>query len=40
MKKKYKRGNQIPFVTTDVSEAIMKRSKFRNNYLKIKLMQT
>ena len=33
---KYKRGNQMPFVTKDLSEAIMKRLKLRNNYLKSK----
>ena len=41
IKKKCKRDNQMPFVTKDLSEAIMKRSKLRNNYLKNKkLMQT
>ena len=34
--KKYKRGNRMPFVTKDLSKTIMKRSKFRNNYLKNK----
>ena len=34
--KKYKRGNQMPFVTKYLSEAIVKRSKLRNNYLKKK----
>ena len=34
IKKKYKRGNQMPFVTKDLSKAIMKTSKLRNNYLK------
>ena len=29
-------SNQIPFVTKDLSKTIMKRSKLRNNYLKIK----
>ena len=36
MKKKYKRGNQMPFVTKDLSKAIMERSRLRNNYLKNK----
>ena len=36
IKKKYKRGNQMPFVAKDLSKAIMKRSKLRNNYLKNK----
>ena len=35
-KKKYQRGNQIPFVTKDISKAIMKKSELRNNYLKDK----
>ena len=34
LKEKYKRGNQIPFVTKDLSRAITKRLKHRNNYLK------
>ena len=34
IKKKYKGGNQMSFVTKDLSKAIMKRSKLRNNYLK------
>ena len=38
--KKYKRGNQMPFVTKDLSKVIMKKFKLRNNYLKTKLMQT
>ena len=32
-KKKCKRGNQMPFVTKDLSKAIMKRLILRNNYL-------
>ena len=36
IKKKYKRGNQIPFVTKDLSQTIMKRLELRNNYLKNK----
>ena len=36
IKKKHKRGNQMPFVTKDLVKAIMKRSKLRNNYLKNK----
>ena len=39
--KKYIRGNQMHFVTKDLSKAIMKRSKLRNNYKKkIKRSQT
>ena len=34
IKKKYKRGNQMPFVAKDLSKAIMKRLKLKNNYLK------
>ena len=36
IKIKYKRGNHMPFITKDLSKAIMKRSKLRNNYLKNK----
>ena len=36
IKKKYKRGNQMHFVTKDLSKVIMKRSKLKNNYLKNK----
>ena len=36
IKKKYKRGNQMTFVTKYLSKAIMKRSKLRNNYWKNK----
>ena len=36
IKMKYKRGNHVPFITKDLSKAIMKRSKLRNNYLKNK----
>ena len=36
IKMKYKRGNHMPFITKDLSKAIMKRSKLRNNYLKNK----
>ena len=36
IKKKYKRGNQMPFVTKDLFKAIMKILKLRNNYLKNK----
>ena len=32
IKMKYKRGNHMPFITKDLSKAIMKRSKLRNNY--------
>ena len=31
---KYKRGNQMPFVKKDLSKAITKRLKLKNNYLK------
>ena len=34
IKKKYKGGNQMPFVTKELSKTIMKRSKLRNNYLR------
>ena len=34
IKMKYKRGNHEPFITKDISKAIMKRLKLRNNYLK------
>ena len=34
---KYKRGNNMPFITKDLSKAIMKRSQLRNNYLKNKI---
>ena len=33
-KRKHARGNQMPFITKDLSKAIMKRSKLRNNFLK------
>ena len=33
-KKKYARGNQMPFFTKEHSEEIMTRSRLRNNYLK------
>ena len=36
IKMKYKRGNHMPFITKDLSKAIMKRSQLRNNYLKNK----
>ena len=35
-KKKFKEDNQIPFITKDLSKAIMKSSKLRNNLLKNK----
>ena len=31
IKKKYKRGNQMPFVTKDLSKVTMKRVKLKNN---------
>ena len=34
IKKKYKRGNHMPFITKDLSKAIIKRWKLRNNYLR------
>ena len=41
IKKRYKRSNQIPFVTKGLSKVIMKRSELRNAYLKkTKLRQT
>ena len=36
IKKKYKRGNQMPCIAKDLSKAITKRSKLRINYLKNK----
>ena len=33
-KKKYNRGNQMPFVNKDLSKAIMNRTRFRNKFLK------
>ena len=36
IKMKYKRGNHMPFITKDLSKAIMKRSQLRNNYSKNK----
>ena len=41
IKMKYKRDNQMPFLTKDLSKAIMKISNLTNNYFKkTKLMQT
>ena len=36
IKMKYKRDNHMPFITKDLSKAIMKSSQLRNNYLKNK----
>ena len=36
IQKKYKRGNQMPFVTKDSPKAFMKISKLRNSYLQKK----
>ena len=33
-REKIVRGNQMPFITKDLSKAIMKRSRLRNNFLK------
>ena len=33
-KKKYDRGNQMPFMNKDLSKAIMDRTRFRNKFLK------
>ena len=33
-KRKLARGNQMPFIIKDLSKAIMKRSRLRNNFLK------
>ena len=33
-KRKLARGNQMPFITKELSKAIMKRSRLRNNFLK------
>ena len=38
-KRKLARGNQMPFITKDLSKAIMKRSRLRNNFLKNKTEQ-
>ena len=37
IKKKYARGNQIPFMTKNLSKEIMTRSRLRNKYLKHKM---
>ena len=36
LKKKYARGNQMPFMTKDLSKEMMTRSRLRNKYLKDK----
>ena len=36
IKKKYARGNQMPFMTKDLSKEMMTRSRLRNKYLKDK----
>ena len=36
IKKKYARGNQIPFMTKDLSKEMMTRSRLRTKYLKDK----
>ena len=36
IQKKYARGNQMPFMTKNLSKEIMTRSKLRNKYLKHK----
>ena len=36
MKKKYARGNQMPFMTKNLSKEIMARSRLKNEYLKHK----
>ena len=36
LKKKYARGNQMPFMTKDLFKEIMTRSRLRNKYLKHK----
>ena len=36
MKKKYARGNQMPFMIKDLSKEIMTRSRLRKKYLKHK----
>ena len=38
-KRKLAQGNQMPFITKDLSKAIMKRSRLRNNFLKNKTEQ-
>ena len=34
LKKKYKRGNQMPFMNKELSKAIMDRTRYRNRFLK------
>ena len=36
-KKKYARGNQMPFFTKELSKEIMTRSRFPNKYLKTEM---
>ena len=36
IKKKYYRGNQMPFMAANLSKEIMTRSRFRNKHLKHK----
>ena len=36
IKKKYPRGNQMPFMTKNLSKEMMTRSKLKNKYLKHK----
>ena len=36
IKKKYARGNQMPFITKELSKEIMTRSRLRNKYVKEK----
>ena len=40
IKKKYARGNQMPFMTKNLSKEIMTRSRLRNKYLKNKTEET
>ena len=40
IKKKYVRGNQMPFMTKDLSKEMITRSRLRNKYLKDKTKET
>lgn len=39
MKRKYDPANKAPFMTKELHEAIMKRSRLRNKFLKVKLLR-
>ena len=38
-KQKYTSGNHLPFVNKSISKEIMERTRFRNQFLKNKLMK-